>query len=359
MARGSVAALVPPPERAATEPPEARGLRRDQVRLLVSRPHAASEHLRFDQLPRLLTAGDLLVVNASATMKASIKAKRTFGMQVELHVSTELPGGLWVVEVRQSHVTGSQPLRLGLAGEVLRLPGGGRASILAPYPFGGDLFARARLWAAALELPMPLPEYLDAFGSPIRYSYVTRDWPISYYQTIFADEPGSAEMPSAGRPFSDDVVEALHAARVSIAPIVLHTGVASLEDHEPPYDERFRVPRDTAEAVNQTHDRGGRVIAVGTTVVRALETVTDDTGVTHPGHGWTDLVIGADRPIRALDGLLTGFHETKATHLAIVRAIARSAGAGGDRLIEGAYDEALAGGYLLHEFGDLHLVLAK
>jgi S-adenosylmethionine:tRNA ribosyltransferase-isomerase len=359
MARGSVAAFVPPPERAATEPPEARGLRRDQVRLLVSRANAASEHVRFDQLPQVLTAGDLLVVNASATMKASIKAKRTFGMHVELHLSTELPGGLWVVEVRQSHVTGSKPLRLGLAGEVLRLPGGGRASILAPYPFGGDLFARARLWAAALELPMPLPEYLDAFGSPIRYSYVTRDWPISYYQTIFADEPGSAEMPSAGRPFSDDVVAALHAAHVSIAPIVLHTGVASLEDHEPPYDERFRVSRDTAEAVNRTHDRGGRVIAVGTTVVRAVETVADDTGVTHPGHGWTDLLIGPDRPIRALDGLLTGFHETKATHLAIVRAIARRAGAVGDRLIEDAYDEALAGGYLLHEFGDLHLVLAK
>ena len=357
MAGGSVALLEPTVERSAGEPPEARGLQRDQVRLLVSRPNTPPEHLRFDQLPRVLTAGDLLVVNASATLNASIPARRTFGMHVELHLSTQLPGGLWVVEVRQSDAHGSKPLRLGLAGEVLRLPGGARASILAPYPFGGDLFARARLWAAALELPIPLPEYLERFGSPIRYRYVTRDWPLSYYQTIFADEPGSAEMPSAGRPFSDAVVGSLRAAGVAIAPIVLHTGVASLEDHEPPYEERFRVERDTAATVNSTHERGGRVIAVGTTVVRALETVTDDAGITHPGQGWTDLVIGPDRPMRAVDGLLTGLHETKATHLAIVRALAQRAGARGQQIVDAAYAEALAHGYLLHEFGDVHLVL--
>ncbi len=360
MARSSLVttrAMTVEPPRAlpAAEPPEARGLRRDQVRLLVSRADASIEHRRFDEIATVLEAGDLLVVNASATLNASILAKRTFGMRVELHLSTQLPGGLWVVEVRQSDITGSKPLRLGLAGEVLRLPGGARASILAPYPFGGDLFARARLWAAALELPISLRDYLEEFGSRIRYSYVNRNWPASYYQTIFAAEPGSAEMPSAGRPFSEAVVEALRAAGVSIASIVLHTGVASLEDHEPPYEERYRVPRQTAELVNRTRAAGGRVIAVGTTAVRALETVADDTGAAHPGQGWTDLVITPDRQMRVVDGLLTGIHETKATHLAIVRAIARRAGA--ERLVDDAYHEAIANGYRLHEFGDVHLLL--
>jgi S-adenosylmethionine:tRNA ribosyltransferase-isomerase len=358
MARGSVAAIEPPRSlAAASEPPEARGLRRDEVRLLVSRPHTPAEHLQFRDIATVLRRGDLLVVNASGTMKASIQARRTFGMRVELHVSTELPGGLWVVEVRQSDAAGSKPMRLGLAGEVLRLPGGARASILAPYPFAGDLFARARLWAAALELPRPLHAYLEQFGAPIRYDYVSREWPASYYQTIFATEPGSAEMPSAGRPFTAAVLDSLRGAGVAVAPIVLHTGVASLEDHEPPYEERFRVSRGTAAIVNRTRDAGGRVIAVGTTAVRALETATDESGVTHPGSGWTDLVIGPGRPIRAIDGLLTGFHDSKATHLAVVRAIASRVGHDGERLVDDAYDAALAAGYQLHEFGDVHLLL--
>ena len=358
MARGSVAAV----ERSfdqlpASEPPEARGLERDEVRLLVSRPCAPATHMLFHDIASVLDRGDLLVVNASGTMKASIQARRTFGMRVELHLSTQLPGGLWVVEVRQSDITGSKPLRLGMAGEVLRLPEGGRASILAPYPFVGDLFARARLWTAALELPAPFDEYLERFGAPIRYSYVPRSWPMEYYQTIFARETGSAEMPSAGRPFTPRVLNALHDAGVAVSPIVLHTGVASLEDHEPPYEERFRVPADTAALVNRTHASGGRVIAVGTTVVRALETVTDENGDTHPGSGWTDVVIGPGRPVRAVDGLLTGFHEATATHLALVREVARRMHPNGETLLQQSYAEALERGYLLHEFGDVHLLL--
>jgi S-adenosylmethionine:tRNA ribosyltransferase-isomerase len=340
----------------ASDPPEARGLRRDEVRLLVSHGHGRIDHLRFHQLPGLLHPGDLLVVNASGTLSASIQARRTFGMQVELHLSTQLPGGLSVVEVRDAGAAGSKPLRLALAGEVLRLPAGGRASLVAPYPFAGDLFAQSRLWTAALELPVALFDYLNQHGEPIRYSYVPRPWPSSFYQTVFATEPGSAEMPSAGRPFSHEVLRNLRASGVSVAPIVLHTGVSSLEDHEPPYEERFRVPRATAEMVNTARRQGHRVIAVGTTVVRALETVTDEEGSVHPGQGWTDLVVEAGRSVRSVTGLLTGLHEPQATHLAMVRAIAGLEGSGA-QLINRAYEEALERGYLWHEFGDAHLIL--
>jgi S-adenosylmethionine:tRNA ribosyltransferase-isomerase len=344
---------------AAAAPPEARGLKRDEVRLMVSHADARIEHLRFHQLPRVLDRGDLLVVNASATLNAALPARRTFGMRVDLHLSTRLPGGLWTVEVRQSDLTGSKPLRLGLAGEVLRLPDGGRASLLAPYPFAGDLFARARLWTAALELPTALDQYLDEHGRPIRYNYVPRPWPLAYYQTVFAAEPGSAEMPSAGRPFTSNLLAALRSAGVAIAPIVLHTGVSSLEDHEPPYEERFRVPSTTASLVNDTRAAGRRVIAVGTTVVRALESVTAEDGVVHPGGGWTDLVLTGDRPLRAVHGLITGLHEPKGSHLSIVRAVAETAASHADRRLSAAYDEAAERGYLLHEFGDSHVIMSR
>jgi S-adenosylmethionine:tRNA ribosyltransferase-isomerase len=342
----------------ATAPPEARGLRRDEVRLLVSHADEYLEHRRFDELPEILRAGDLLVVNASGTLNASLPAERAFGMHVELHLSTSLPGGLWSVEVRQPDPEGSKPLRITLAGEVLTLPEGGRATILAPYPFAGDLFAGSRLWSAALELPRPVEDFLERHGSPIRYRYVSQPWPSADYQTIFATEPGSAEMPSAGRPFTRELVGRLMRAGVSLASLVLHTGVSSLEDHERPYEERYRVPAQTADRVNQTHASGHRVIAVGTTSVRALETVTDHRGITHPGAGWTDLVINAGSEVRAVDGLLTGFHEPQATHLSMIHAVLRHGGSSAAAL-DRAYVEAQERGYLWHEFGDAHLLLPR
>jgi len=330
---------------------------------------AAPEHLRFDALPRLLRAGDLLVVNASGTLNASLDARLSDGTRVELHLSTELPGGLRTVEVRafatggtggtSENTSGTKPFRQPLAGERLHLPGCGHATLLAPYPFLGNLAAASRLWAAVLELPMPLDTYLQRFGAPIRYGYVPQPWPADAYQTVFATAPGSAEMPSAGRPFTRDLVSSLFAGGIAIAPIVLHTGVSSLEDHEPPYEERFCVPRQTADRINRTHARGGRVIAVGTTVVRALETVTDDLGVTHPGEGWTSFIVKPDYALRAIDGLITGLHEPRATHLAIIRAVARHTlpPAAAQAAIDRAYREALDREYLWHEFGDSHLIL--
>ncbi|HXE79426.1 MAG TPA: S-adenosylmethionine:tRNA ribosyltransferase-isomerase [Vicinamibacterales bacterium] len=350
-----------PPALEASEPPEARGLRRDEVRLLVSRAAAdAIDHAVFRDLPRWLSAGDVLVVNTSGTLKAALQAATAGGGRFELHLSTRLPGGFWVVEVRQPGPLASLPYRGGRAGMILELEAGGRVTLLAPYPLRGTLDQPSRLWMAAVEIGEPVLSYLERFGTPIRYGYVPQGWPGSMYQTVFATEPGSAEMPSAARPFTPELVTRLVSLGIQFAPIVLHTGVASLEDHEPPYEEYFRVPPETAELVNAASRGGRRVIAVGTTVVRALETVTDERGRVSPGAGWTDLVITRERPLRCVTGLITGFHEPRATHLAIVAQALAAAGAPDPSAhLDRVYREAREAGYLWHEFGDSHLIVGS
>jgi len=325
------------PDLEAHEPPEARGLRRDQVRLLVSHYRDDRiEHTRFDDLPRFLEPGDLLVANDSATLPAALTARRPDGSTIALHLSTRLPGGLWVVEPRK--VT---PVPL----EKLALPGGATAILLAPYADS------TRLWVARLDLPTPLLDYLTRWGRPIAYPYVPDQWSIELYQTVYANEPGSAEMPSAGRAFTPDLLGRLARAGVGFTMLTLHTGVASLEAHERPYEEPFAVPPATAEAVQAARLAGRRVIAVGTTVVRALESAADPDGRVIASRGWTDLVITPERGVRVVDGLLTGFHEPEASHLDMLSAIA-----GRDHL-DLAYRAAIDGRYLWHEFGDLHLIL--
>jgi S-adenosylmethionine:tRNA ribosyltransferase-isomerase len=295
------------------------------------------------------------VINTSRTLNAAIHAMRADTTPVELHLSTHLPGDMWVVELRQPTPEGLQPDYTATEGEILALPAGAQARLLAPYRSSrvsdSELPSRNRLWIARLEFPLPLEDYLSQYGFPIRYKYVHQGWPGSYYQTVYATESGSAEMPSAGRAFTPELITRLVAQGVQIAPLILHTGVASLEEHEPPYEEYYRVPAVTASLVNNAHRTGGRVVAVGTTTVRALETVTEASHRTHAGEGWTDLVITPERGLRAIDGLLTGFHEPRSTHLAMLAALA------GYESVRHAYAEALSQGYLWHEFGDLHLIL--
>ena len=360
-----------PPALEAAEPPEARGLRRDEVRLLVSDLEADSiEHARFADLPRWLAPGDLLVVNTSGTLSAAIAAAAANGREYEIHVSTRLPGGFWTVEVRALAPAASVPSDDGRAGMTFAAAAGGTVTLLAPYPLERAIDARSRLWIAAVQLPGGVVPYLAAHGFPIRYGYVRSAWPTAMYQTVFATEPGSAEMPSAGRPFTPELVTRLVSRGVEIAPLVLHTGISSQESHEPPYEEFYRVPRQTAARVNAAKRAGARVIAVGTTVVRALETVTDDSGAASPGEGWTSLVVTPDRPLRSVNGLITGLHEPRATHLAMLERVA--SGSAPDRAahpqvaasvcgrchLQRAYDEARRLGYLWHEFGDSHLILA-
>jgi S-adenosylmethionine:tRNA ribosyltransferase-isomerase len=335
------------PERLeAHEPPEARGLRRDQVRLMVASRHDGSlVHTRFDELPGFLSAGDLVVVNTSATLPAALPAVRADGTELELRLSTPAPhsdeASWWRIELR----LGESPFRRGRVGERLSLPDGGSAEILAPYAGG------ARLWLAGLDLPEPLLAYLGRHGHPIRYRYVPREWPLSLYQNAYSVEPGSAEMASAGRPFTPELITSLVARGVHVAPLTLHTGVSSPERGEPPYAEPYSVPVSTARLVNAARGWGGRVVAVGTTVVRALETVARPDGTVAPAEGWTSLVVTPERGVWAVDGLVTGWHEPEASHLELLRAIA------GDELVDISYQAAQEHGYLWHEFGDSHLIL--
>jgi S-adenosylmethionine:tRNA ribosyltransferase-isomerase len=260
----------------ASAPPEARGLTRDAVRLMVSyRADDRIVHARFHDLPRFLDAGDALVVNTSGTMNAALAATRADGAAVELHLSTHLPADLWIVEVRRPDGAATKPLFAQMAGETLQLPAGGAATLHAPYvpDHRSGVAAPARLWIATLHLPVATDVYLAHYGFPIRYGYVHEAWPIDYYQSVYVTEIGSAEMPSAGRAFTPELITRLVARGVQIVPILLHTGVASLEAHEPPYEEYYRVSAETARVVNAARLAGKRVIAVGTTVIRALETV--------------------------------------------------------------------------------------
>jgi S-adenosylmethionine:tRNA ribosyltransferase-isomerase len=341
-----------PRELEASEPPEARGLRRDEVRLMVShRDDDRVVHSRFRDLGDFLEAGDVLVINTSATMNAAVEAVREDGTALELHLSTRLPAGLWIVELRQPAGAATEPFRHAAPSETLGLPEGAKVTLHAPYPQNTDRGEGSRLWLSTLELPGPLDEYLDRHGFPIRYGYVGESWPLGYYQTVYATERGSAEMPSAGRAFTPELITRLVAKGVQFAPLILHTGVASLEDDEPPYEEFYRVPPETARLVNAARAAGRRVVAVGTTAVRALETVTDEGGTTHPGEGWTRLVVTPERGVRSVNAMLTGLHEPRSSHLAMLEALA------GREHLRTTYGEALREGYLWHEFGDLHLIL--
>ncbi|MCZ4125109.1 S-adenosylmethionine:tRNA ribosyltransferase-isomerase [Streptomyces sp. H39-S7] len=341
-----------PPELSARAPAE----RRDGVRLLVGRAAAGEvSHHAFQELPTLLRAGDVLVVNTSRTLPAAVGGLLA-GEPVTVHFSTRQdpsgPGspGRWAVEVRTPDGRGTTvPRAGGPAGAVVELPGGERLVLEEPLSPRGD-----RMWLARPSMA-DTAGYLHRHGRPIRYSYTERDQPLAAYQTVFSvpspDGLGSAEMPSAGRPFTAGIVTSLVSRGVQIAPIVLHTGVASAETHEPPYPEWFEVPPSTARQVNAARSGGGRVVAVGTTAVRALESAADGRGTVGAARGWTDLVLTPERGVRAVDGLLTGLHEPEASHLLMLEAVA------GAPLLERVYAEALRGGYLWHEFGDVNLLL--
>lgn len=328
----------------AGEPPEARGLTRDAVRMLVAeRSSGRLTHTTFGALPSFLNAGDLVVVNTSTVIPAAITGSAEDGILLMIHLSTRLDDDRWVVEPRR--IDGRTTRRWD--GPVPRaITIGANASMTLEEPYLGG-----RLWIARLDLPQPVYSWLAVNGQPIRYSYVEQPWPISAYQNVYATEPGSAEMPSAGRPFTPEVITRLVAKGVGVSPLVLHTGVASLEANELPYPERVKVPAVTADRLNATRREGGRIIAVGTTVVRALETAGDDTGRVHAVDGWTDVVVTPERGVRVVDGLLTGWHEPEASHLLMLEAVA------GRPLLEASYAASLHEGYLWHEFGDMHLIL--
>jgi S-adenosylmethionine:tRNA ribosyltransferase-isomerase len=323
-----------PADLEAREPIEADGGRRDDVRLLVNRGTEVSHH-RFTELPRLLAPGDLLVVNNSATLPAALDAVP----EAVVHVSSELADGSWAVELWRPDQSGPAE---GHAGMQLKIPEG-TLTLREPYT--------SRLWVADADVPGSMVTYLTEYGRPIRYSYTERDGPIAAYQNAYATEPGSAEMPSAGRPLTGRVLAELAGRGILVAPITLHTGVASAEVEEPPYPEWFAVTNATARLIDHVRHGGGRVIAVGTTVVRALESAAQSDGTVRAGAGETRLMITPGYPFRVVDRLLTNFHLPRSTLLMLVSAFA------GHSLTMAAYAHAVSRRYRFYSYGDAMVIL--
>ncbi|HEY9839673.1 MAG TPA: S-adenosylmethionine:tRNA ribosyltransferase-isomerase [Candidatus Obscuribacterales bacterium] len=352
-----------PPQRLATRPPEARGLARDAVRMMQS--HYLSDRIShgvFSRLPQLLQAGDVLVINTSGTLPAALDVRHADGRPFRLHLSTREDNKHWIVEIRIPADQGSSlPFAKVGPGDRLYLPEGAHLQLLeATSASVQDRDAEVvsvkppRLWRAQISGQAWVQDwlaYLHRQGRPIRYGYVNCDWPLEAYQTVFSTEAGSAEMPSAGRAFTPELITALVARGIQVLPLLLHTGVSSLESAEAPYPEFYRVPQVTADAVNAAHAAGRRIIAVGTTAVRALESSLDPGNQVQAGEGWTRLMITPERGMKVVTGLLTGFHEPEATHLAMLEALAGAAH------LRQAYAAALDKSYLWHEFGDLHLIM--
>jgi S-adenosylmethionine:tRNA ribosyltransferase-isomerase len=358
-----------PPELEAAAPPEARGLRRDHVRLLlVDRTTGAVEHHRFDELPLLLEPGDLVVVNDSRTLPASLLGRTAGGVPLEVRLAArgEAAGERrererWAVLPLGVPADGRDPALVPTdarppapplpAGERLAFAGGLTATVLGRHEEAPPL-----LWVAFDAGGERLAEALHRAGRPVRYAYVPRPWPLHHYQTLFAAAPGSAEMASAGRPFTVQTLRGLRDRGIGLATISLHAGLSTYGD--PAVDRRFvpaepyHVPAATAAAVERCRAGGGRVVAVGTTVVRALETAAAATGAVRAGAGVSRLRIAPGHRLLAVDGLLTGLHEPEASHLDLLGAFVEPA------VLERAYAAALAAGYLWHEFGDVCLVLA-
>jgi S-adenosylmethionine:tRNA ribosyltransferase-isomerase len=353
------------PELIATTPPEHRHVARDEVRMLIASADGIEDR-RAGDLPDVLRVGDVLVVNDSQTLPASLPGRTADGTAVEVHFSTVLPASgdtpaaalsatrsRWLVELRRPAPGGSRPSPANHAGAAVTASGGAQLRVGGPHAAGQASGATTplRLWEATVCTPRPLLEHLEAFGEPIRYGYVAAPWPIAAYRTAVGVVPGSAEMPSAGRPLTGRLLRRLAEKGVQVERITLHCGVSSGEAGEPPYAEWLSVPERTAETVSRARRDGRRVIAVGTTVVRALESAGDGRGGVRPAQGWTDLVVTPERGVDTVDGILTGWHEPEASHLAMLEAVA------GRSLLCESYRAALDRGYLWHEFGDVHLLL--
>jgi S-adenosylmethionine:tRNA ribosyltransferase-isomerase len=340
-----------PDELSAKEPPERRGIARDEVRLMViDRENYRVEHTRFNRLGEFLRSGDLLVFNSSRTLPASLEGcEAPKGPCMEIRLAQHLPDDSWLALLL---CQGGEPFACGL-----------RSGMQVDFGQGltGTVYDRdetiPRLWKLRFSKSgTELMDLLYRLGQPIRYEYVSAPWDLDYYQTVYAKEPGSAEMPSAGRAFTWKLLFDLKRRGVEMAHIVLHTGLSSYMDDELDAqhlasEEEYSIGEATAEKINQTHERGGRTIAVGTTVVRALESAADEMGKVQPQHGYTRLHITADRKLKAVKGLLTGLHEPEASHLDLLTAFLPA------EKIREAYEEAVQKHYFWHEFGDLNLII--
>jgi S-adenosylmethionine:tRNA ribosyltransferase-isomerase len=344
-------AFTLPAELSAKAPPERRGIARDRVRLMTldRRTHQV-EHSRFDLLGKSLRSGDLLVFNSSRTLPAALEGcAAPTGPCMQVRLAGRLPDDAWSALLLCQQ---GDPFGCGLrSGMAIRFSPELSAIVEAPDRHN------PRLWK--LRFSQSGTELINSFyhlGQPIRYEYVSAPWDLEYYQTVYAKEPGSSEMPSAGRAFTWQLLLALQRQGIQTTQIVLHTGLSSYMDDELDAshlasEEEYFIGPEAADKINQTHAAGGRVIAVGTTVVRALESAVDATGKIQSQHAYTRLRITAEHQLKAVAGLLTGMHEPEASHLDLLTAFLPA------EVIRSAYVDAVDREYLWHEFGDLNLII--
>ncbi|MBD2731945.1 S-adenosylmethionine:tRNA ribosyltransferase-isomerase [Nostoc sp. FACHB-892] len=343
--------FVLPSELSAKEPPEQRGIPRDAVRLMViDHLTKAVNHTQFNQLGTFLRPGDLLVFNSSRTLPAVLASCETStGECLQIRLAHHLSDGSWLALLICQN---GEPFTCGLrSGMQIQLNNQLSATVGERDPH------IPRLWKLRFsQSGSELIQSLYRIGQPIRYEYVSAPWALDAYQTVYAREPGSAEMPSAGRAFTWQLLFNLKRVGIDMTQIVLHTGLSSyldddLDAQHPASEEEYLIPEVAATKINQTRRAGGRIIAVGTTVVRALESVVDERGIVMPGHGYTRLHITATHKLKAADGLLTGLHEPQASHLDLLTAFLPAS------VIHDAYENAVQMEYLWHEFGDLNLII--
>lgn len=337
-----------PENLACPEPTEERNITRDEVRLLVTAGPGEIHHTTFNKLYRNLEAGDVLVVNTSATVASALTIPLPGGRKGKLHFSNKLNDNEWLIEIRE--VTGDKTKRWkeGLPGMRFNLSEGSRIDLKRRFYKDKQLL---NLWVAELQTSLPEKNYLSKYAQPINYENLNKNYPLEYYQTYFSFHPGSAEMPSASRGFTQSLVEKILEKGVVFAPVLLHTGISSLEVNETPYPEYMEIDPVTSAIINAAKSTGRKIIAAGTTAVRAIESAADNEGIVRPYRGNTELFIDADYKMKVVDGLLTGFHEPRASHLYMLQSIA------GFEHVEKAYQVAIESGYYWHQFGDLHLLL--
>jgi S-adenosylmethionine:tRNA ribosyltransferase-isomerase len=327
----------------ASHPPERRGVRRDYVKMMVlDRQTGNVRHDQFYQLADYLLPGDLIVLNNSRTVPAILQARQKRGTQliedkVEIRLARRHDEAIWDVLIVAEEVCLGDILQFStdLAAQVIHQKKGSPLKTIHFSKKGTELF-----------------NHIYALGEPIRYEYIQHEWELDYYQTVFASHPGSVEMPSAGRAFSWEMLFNLQRKGIQLEFIQLHTGLSYLLDDElesSPEEnyEEYHLSEDTMKKIYKTKASGGRVIAVGTTVVRALETAA----LTKQLSGITNLYINENFPLKLVDGIITGFHEPKASHLEMLTAFVPQ------EILFNAYHTAIKKSYLWHEFGDMNLIL--
>ena len=332
--------------------------RRDDVRLLVVDPVSrAVRATRTPEIPNLLAAGDVLVVNDAATVPASLAGRDEAGHPFEVRLIARdhdrdgdhfwavlLGEGDWHAKTEDRPTpaivaTGTRLAFGALSGEVVAVSPLSAALVSLRFLAEPDA-----MWAA-----------LYREGRPVQYSYLAHDLPLWAVQTVYAARPWAFEMPSAGRPFSWEILLALRQRGVRLASVTHAAGLSSTGhasiDAALPLPEAFEIPATTVAAIREAHQSGCRVIAVGTTVVRALEGAAARSGALEAGSGITDLRIGSGHPLRVVDGLFTGIHVAGESHFELLRAFASA------DLLGQALAYAEAHGFTTHELGDAMLVL--